>query len=351
MAQFHPLKVKSISRQTKKAVSVSFEVPTVLEPEFAFKAGQYITLKAVINKTEVRRDYSLSSSPKSGNLTVTIKEIEGGLFSTYVNQQLEVGAVLEVGVPNGRFVYELNTSGQKTVVAFAAGSGITPIMSIIRTVLENDSQGKFILVYGNKRPEETIFYDTILELQARYSERFKVQFVYSEVDKEGALFGRIDKGIINYIFKNISRLEASQLFYLCGPEGMIQTARAVLSENAVTEERIFFELFTASEAAPSTTSTPNDGASQITVLVDDEQTTFKMLQKQTILEAALANDIDAPYSCQGGVCSSCICRVTKGTASMRQNNILTDNEIAEGLVLSCQAEPTSSTIEVDFDDI
>jgi len=349
MAQFHTLKIQSIVRQTEKAVSITFDVPTNLSAEFNFKAGQYITLKAVINETEIRRDYSLSSSPKSGDLTVTIKEIEGGVFSTYANKSLNIGDSLEVGMPNGRFIYESQSEDIKSIVAFAAGSGITPIMSIARTVLETGNDN-VVLIYGNKSPEKTIFYKEILELQSAYLNRFKVQFVYSESNNDGALFGRIDVSNINYVIKNTVQLEPSQLFYLCGPEEMIKTTTAILSEKGIREERILFELFTVSNVVPENKSI-NKGESEITMLVDDEETTLMMPQNQTILEAALANDIDAPYSCQGGVCSSCICRVTEGYAKMRQNNILTDNEVAEGLVLSCQAEPASSLLKVDFDDI
>lgn len=349
MAQFHTLKIQSIVRQTEKAVSVTFDVPTSLETKFAFKAGQYITLKAMIEEAEIRRDYSLCSSPKSGDLTVTIKEIDGGLFSTYANKSLNIGDSLEVGIPNGRFIYEPQTANTNSIVAFAAGSGITPIMSIARTVLETGSDN-IVLIYGNKSPEKTIFYKEILKLQSTYLNRFRVQFVYSESNNEGSLFGRIDVGNINYVIKNTIQLEASHLFYLCGPEGMVKTTTAILSEKGIRDEQILFELFTASDVVPANKPV-NEGKSEITMLVDDEETTLMMPQNQTILEAALANDIDAPYSCQGGVCSSCICRVTEGSAKMRQNNILTDNEVAEGLVLSCQAEPTSSLLKVDFDDI
>ncbi len=348
MAQFHSLKIKSILRQTDKAVSITFEVPTALKADFAFTAGQYITLKTVIDAKEIRRDYSLSSGPQSESLTVTVKEIENGVFSSYANTQLKTGDTLEVGTPNGRFIYDPKTDASNTIVAFAAGSGITPIMSIARTVLETDSN--FVLIYGNKSPKETIFYDEILKLQTLHSNRFMVQFVYSETDEKDALFGRIDSGNVQYILKNNIAVNNSQKFYLCGPEGMINTVNGILTEKGVEASKVLFELFTASEVKSTSTST-NEGDSNITILVDEEETTLVMSQKQTILEAALANDLDVPYSCQGGVCSSCICRVTEGTATMRQNNILTDNEVAEGLVLSCQAEPTSTSIKVDFDDI
>jgi ring-1,2-phenylacetyl-CoA epoxidase subunit PaaE len=348
MAQFHSLKIKSILRQTDKAVSITFEVPTALKADFAFTAGQYITLKTVIDAKEIRRDYSLSSSPQSESLTVTVKEIENGVFSSYANTQLKTGDTLEVGTPNGRFIYDPKTDTSNTIVAFAAGSGITPIMSIARTVLETDSN--FVLIYGNKSPKETIFYDEILKLQTLHSNRFMVQFVYSETDEKDALFGRIDSGNVQYILKNNIAVNNSQKFYLCGPEGMINTVNGILTEKGVEASKVLFELFTASEVKTTSTST-NEGDSNITILVDEEETTLVMSQKQTILDAALANDLDVPYSCQGGVCSSCICRVTEGAATMRQNNILTDNEVAEGLVLSCQAEPTSTSIKVDFDDI
>lgn len=351
MAQFHSLKIKSVLRQTDKAVSITFEVPTDLKKEYAFTAGQYITLKTVIDTKEVRRDYSLSSSPQSESLTVTVKEIEGGVFSSYANTQLKTGDVLEVGTPKGRFVYEPKSDMANTIIAFAAGSGITPIMSIARTVLESKTDSTFVLIYGNKSPKETIFHDEILKLKSLYSDRFKLQFVYSETDEEGALFGRIDSGNVNYILKNNITVNDTQKFYLCGPEVMIHTAKTILTEKGVETSQILFELFTASAVEPTENTISKKGMSNITILVDEEETTLEMSQKQTILEAALANDLDVPYSCQGGVCSSCICRVTEGSATMRQNNILTDNEVAEGLILSCQAEPSSTSIKVDFDDI
>jgi ring-1,2-phenylacetyl-CoA epoxidase subunit PaaE len=350
MAQFHSLKLKSILRQTEKAVSLTFEVPPALKTDFAFSAGQYITLKTIIDSKEIRRDYSLSSSPHSELLTVTVKEIENGVFSSYANTQLKVGDVLEVGTPNGRFVYDPKTDAENTIVAFAAGSGITPIMSIARTVLETNTDSNFVLIYGNKSPKETIFYNEILTLQTLYNDRLKVQFVYSDADEKEALFGRIDRGNVQYILKNNTILNDSQKFYLCGPEGMINTVNTILKEKGVEQSKILFELFTAS-ATKSPITNANEGDSNVTIIVDEEETTLVMSQQQTILEACLANDLDVPYSCQGGVCSSCICRVTEGAASMRQNSILTDSEVAEGLVLSCQAEPTSASIKVDFDDV
>ena len=274
------------------------------------------------------------------------------MFSPFANQNLKAGDVLEVAPPNGRFTFIPNSDHQNTVVAFAAGSGITPIMSILKTVLESSTSQKFVLVYGNKTPQDTIFFQTLLELKAQYPNRLLLQYLYSQTQSDDSLFGRIDRGNTNYILKNLIDLETFSTYYLCGPEAMIQTVKEVLIEKGIDESKILFELFTsASTASNDEKIISNNGQVETTILVDDETEVFTMNPDHTILEAALKQNLDVPYSCQGGVCSSCICRITEGSAEMRQNSVLTDSEVAEGLVLSCQAVPTSSKIFVDFDDI
>ncbi|WP_412987515.1 2Fe-2S iron-sulfur cluster-binding protein [Pontimicrobium sp. IMCC45349] len=351
MAQFHKLIIKEIIRETEKAISIVFNVPNELKSIFTFKAGQYITLKTKIDGNDIRRDYSLCSSPKSGILKVTVKAVEGGLFSVFANTKLTTGDTLEVAPPNGRFIFEPDTNKTRNIAAFAAGSGITPIMSIAKTVLEEEPNSKFILVYGNKTPKDTIFFNEILELHHNYLDRFELHEVFSQSEKENALFGRIEKSTVNFILKNNYKHIDIDAFYLCGPEKMINNVTDVLVENGVSKDTIHYELFTTSTATNDTPIVSNNGETQVTVLVDDEEETFTMSQKKTILEAALAEDIDAPYSCQGGICSSCIARVTEGEVTMRQNNILTDNELAEGLILTCQAQPTTPTVVVDYDDV
>jgi ring-1,2-phenylacetyl-CoA epoxidase subunit PaaE len=351
MSQFHKLTIKNINKETDKCVTISFNIPSVLKDAFFFKAGQYITLKTEIDGKEIRRDYSLCSSPKSGQLKVAVKEVEGGTFSTYANTKLKENDVLDVAPPNGRFVFEPNTAKTRTIAAFASGSGITPIMSIAKTVLEEEPNSTFVLVYGNKTPKDTIFYNEIQALQNKYPNRFDVQFVFSQSEEDNALFGRIEKSTVNYIIKNKYKYSIIDAFYICGPEGMINCVSDVLIENGVDKSNIHFELFTISTVSKAIDESLTDGNTKITVIVDDEETTFTMSQKKTILEAALDNDIDAPYSCQGGICSSCIARLTEGKATMRQNNILTDGELAEGLILTCQAQPTTPTIVVDYDNV
>ena len=349
---FHKLTIQNINKETEAAVTISFEVPSNLKDTFSFKAGQYITLKTEINGNEVRRDYSLCSSPKSGILQVAVKAVEDGLFSKYANTTLKVGDTIEVAEPNGRFVFTPDASKTRTVAAFAAGSGITPIMSIAKTILEEEPNSHFILIYGNKTPKDTIFFKEILALHHEYTDRFSLQMVFSQSQEDDAMFGRIEKSTVNFLLKNTYKHKKIETFYLCGPEGMITTTTDVLKDFGVAEADIHFELFSAPVSTEAnTTAAVSDGSTAIKIIVDDEETEFVMSQKQTILEAAIAKHIDAPYSCQGGICSSCIARITEGSATMRQNNILTESELAEGLVLTCQAHPTTPKIVVDYDDV
>jgi ring-1,2-phenylacetyl-CoA epoxidase subunit PaaE len=352
MSSFHKLSVKDIKRETEKSVSISFNIPKNLKDTFSFKAGQYITFKAQIDGNEVRRDYSLCVAPKSGELKVAVKEVEDGTFSAYANNILKVGDTIEVAPPKGRFTFTPNDSKTKNIALFAAGSGVTPILSIIKCALEEEVYSKVILVYGNKTTKDTMFLNELLELQHQYKERFSIQFVFSQQDEDDSIFGRIEKSTVNYVVKNKHKHIEVDAFYLCGPEAMIHNVKDVLTGHGIDDNRIHFELFkTAKPDEIEETNISEIGKTKITVTVDDETTSFEMSQKQTILEAALDEDLDAPYSCQGGICSSCLARITEGEATMRQNNILTESEVAEGLILTCQAHPTSGTIVVDYDDV
>jgi len=351
MSSFHNLSVKNIKRETDKSISISFNLPENLKASFAFKAGQYITLKTVMDGHEVRRDYSLCVSPKSGELKVAVKEVNDGTFSAYANNTLKVGDTLEVAPPKGRFIFEPNDSKTKNIALFAAGSGITPILSIVKCALEEEVYSQVILVYGNKTTKDTMFLNELLELQHAYKDRFSIQFVFSQQDEDDSIFGRIEKSTVNYVMKNKHKHVEVDAFYLCGPEAMIHTVKDVLTEHDIDENRIHFELFKAAKPVDVKEDVAAAGSTQISITVDDETTTFEMSQKQTILEAALDEDLDAPYSCQGGICSSCLARVTEGEATMTQNNILTESEIAEGLILTCQAHPTTPSIVIDYDDV
>ncbi len=350
MSDFNTLTIKNIIRETQKSVSIEFTVPSELKSAYSFVPGQYITIKTKVDGKEVRRAYSICSTPKSNVLKVAVKEVENGLFSVFANTSLKTGEQLDIHTPEGNFILSPNSDASNTYAAFVAGSGITPVLSMVKTVLEEEPNSKFVLIYGNKTPEETIFYKELQELQIQYANRLFIEFVYSRNQIDGAIFGRIEKSTVNYILKNKFKDTNFSSFYLCGPEEMINTVTNVLTENGIHKDSIHFELFTSSATAIEI-DTNLEGKSNITVLVDDEEFSFVMDQKKTILDAALEEDIDAPYSCQGGVCSSCICKVTEGNAVMEKNSILTDGEIEQGLVLACQAHPTTSSIKIDFDDV
>ncbi len=351
MSNFHTLVIKNIERITSQAVTISFEVPPHLQETYTFKAGQYITLKMVLNGVELRRDYSLCSSPQSGELKVAVKKVQDGTFSVFANNELKAGDTMEVAAPRGHFVFQPNDFKTKHIAAFAAGSGITPILSIVKCALEEEIQSNVVLVYGNKTTDDTMFIAELLELQQQYSDRLSIQFVFSQAQEDDSIFGRIEKSTVNLILKNKHKDLTIDAFYLCGPEAMIHTVKDVLTEHEISNDRVFFELFKAAKPTERDTVTIPDGQTKVTIVLDDETTTFEMSQKQNILEAALDKNLDAPYSCQGGICSSCLARVTEGEVKMRKNSILTDGEVAEGLILTCQAHPITPNVSIDYDDI
>lgn len=347
MSALHSLAVEEIKHLTPSSVAISFKVPSALAADFAFKAGQYLSLEATINGAAVRRSYSLSSAPHENRLTVGIKKINQGVFSSYANDVLTEGDTLKVAPPEGRFVYVPKHEAQQLLL-IAAGSGITPVLSILKTSLEKSTSTKVQLIYGNKSPQETMYQEQLIELQEQYKDRLKINWVYSQSNESNALFGRIDEGIVKYGLKQCDTTPDHT--YLCGPEAMIKAAQETLISANVDQNSIHFELFTASEStAPSGENAK--GKITLSIKADEENYTLESTADKTILDAALQQKIDVPYSCQGGVCCSCIAKVTEGSAAMENNQILTDEEIEVGLVLTCQAFPTSSTIAVDYDDV
>lgn len=349
MAHFHSLVVKHIKPLTPSSVAITFEIPKDLLQTFDFIPGQYITIKKEIKGEELRRAYSISSSPKKDSITIGVKKVDKGGFSDYANTKLSAGDLLEVMPPEGRFVFSPN-SNPKNIIAFAAGSGITPIMSIAKSVLDSNPTNKFVLVYGNKSTDETMFYTDLAKLGLEYSNRFFVYFTNSQTREQDSLFGRIDVSTVNYALKNKHATIDFDGYYLCGPEEMINLVSNTLEENGVNKDKIHFELFTTTEILDELPEKA-DGKTDVTIVLDDEEFNFSMDKKTLVLDAVLKENIDAPYSCQGGVCSSCIARVTEGKVEMVKNQILTDGEIAEGLILTCQAHPTTPTVKVDYDDV
>lgn len=353
MASFNSVQIKNIVKETPQAVTLFFNIPDSLKPEYKFLAGQYLTIETPIGGENIRRDYSLCSTPFSGDIAVTVKRVENGKFSNYANSSLKTGDLINISYPKGKFVLDHYNQSAKTIFAFAAGSGITPIISIIKTALEKNLNTNCFLLYGNKSPETTIFHDELKKLEQLYSNRFKLHLVFSQTKISNSISGRIDSANAANFLKNISsEQKKSSVFYLCGPEQMILNVKETLLENGIDEENILFELFTASSSLKNQSKMVlQKGLSEATILFDDLSENITIKNDQTILDAALAKDIEVPYSCQGGVCSSCICKIKEGSAEMKQNSVLTDKEVKEGFVLSCMAVPTSAKLIVDFDDV
>lgn len=349
MNTFYPLSISKIKKETPNAVSITFEVPDNLKKIFKFKAGQYLNIKHTLNGKELRRSYSLCNATDSNLLEIGVKKVAGGTFSVFANDVLKVGDALEVMPPQGHFLLETNSENKNAYLAFAAGSGITPVMSMIKTVLSKEPHATFVLAYGNQSVSETMFYTELESLRKQYPNRLNIEYFFSRESVEGTFFGRIEKSMVNFLLNNKYKDIDFHSYYLCGPEEMIFEVKDTLVEKSIAEKDIHFELFTSTEEGTLTEA--HDGNTTITVTVDDETKTFSMSQEKSVLEASLAEDLDAPYSCQGGICSTCIARVKEGKVEMRKNQILTDSELAEGLILTCQSHPTTPTLVVDYDDV
>ncbi|WP_415372514.1 2Fe-2S iron-sulfur cluster-binding protein [Patiriisocius sp. Uisw_047] len=349
MSDFHTLIVSEVKKETPNAVLVSFVIPEHLKETFSFTAGQYITFRHTLDGNEIRRAYSICSVPGDGTIKVGIKKVDGGAFSVYANETLKKGDEIEVMKPEGKFICETNKDATNNYAAFAAGSGITPVLSIIKTVLKEELNSTFLLAFGNQSQKEAMFYEELMTLEQESDGRLQIEWVFSRERVYGAKQGRLNGDIVNYLLKNKFEQTSFSGFYLCGPELMINEVSATLKDHGINESLVHFELFTSSNEGELEEA--HDGNTEITILLDDEEKTFTMPQDKSILEAALAQDLDAPFSCQGGICSTCIARVKEGKAEMRKNQILTDGEIADGFILTCQAHPTTAKVVVDYDDV
>jgi ring-1,2-phenylacetyl-CoA epoxidase subunit PaaE len=345
LAHFHSIVIKEIQQETLNSVVLTFNIPQNLKAHFSFKAGQYLTLQAKVGEDLLKRSYSICSSPSSGLLQVGVKAISKGVFSNYLNDALREGDSIEISKPEGRFVFK-DSNNPSNFCGLASGSGITPIMSIIQEVLASNPKNTFVLAYGNKSKACTMFHEKIQQLKFDYKGRFFSYSIYSQENHSEAAYGRIDSSFIRFVLKQHSDFSFKKI-YLCGPEEMIKSSSQILEDDGYNKDNISFELF---YSKPSSELTESSGA-QAKIHYDDEVFEITVPESVTILDAALQKNLDVPYSCQGGVCSSCIAKITSGTANMIQNNLLTDSEVEEGLVLTCQAVPSSKNITVDYDNV
>jgi ring-1,2-phenylacetyl-CoA epoxidase subunit PaaE len=353
---FHPLRVKKIQKETADCVSVEFDVPELLSESFQFKQGQSLTMRTMISGEEVRRTYSICSSPLDKKLRVAIKKVQGGLFSTFANEQLKQSDVLDVMQPVGKFYVELNPANKKNYLGIAAGSGITPLLSIIKTTLQTEPNSCFTLVYGNKSRSSIIFFEELQGLKNKYLQRFNFINILSRERTDAAInYGRINTEKLNELSGIIDYSSFDESF-ICGPEEMIFLVKDYLEKKGVDKKKIHFELFTTpgqkKEGAGSQEPGVETGpASKITVKLDGRSFDFDLPFNSdvTILDAALKQGADLPFACKGGVCCTCKARLMEGEVSMDVHWGLEDEEVEQGYILACQSHPKTTKVVVDFD--
>lgn len=357
--KFYALKVKDVRAETADCVSVSLEVPAELGELFRFAPGQYLTFRKHMEGAEVRRSYSICSSPAEGELRVAIKKVENGKFSTYAHSSIKSGDVLDVMPPMGKFTPRPSDKKHREYLAFAAGSGITPIMSIMKTVLEQEPESSFTLVYGNRTRGSVIFREAIEALKNKYMQRLRIFYVLSREYMDVPLFnGRITAEKAREFCDKLIDLSTMDEAFICGPEEMILSVRQQLVDMGMPAASVHMELFTSPDqpkAAHQEWAANHSGSkgpvSQVSITLDG--TTFDMevpFNEESILDAALRHGADLPYACKGGVCCTCRARVMEGKVEMEVNYSLEPDEVEKGFVLTCQSHPRSERVVIDFDE-
>lgn len=356
MAEFHQVKIAQVHKETKDTVVVAFDIPEELQKAFHFIQGQYLTLRATINGEDVRRSYSLCSSPLDNEWKVGIKQIPGGVFSTYANNELKEGDTIELMEPAGGFYVDIDTKASKNYIAFAAGSGITPMMSIIKTHLLSEPNSTFKLFYLNRTVKSIIFKEEIERLKNQFFGRFQVFYFLTKEQRDiPFLNGRFDTEKLNVLTKTFIDVEDTSDCFICGPQEMIFLIRDHLVAKGLDENKVHYELFFSGDSekdkqhiaevldqkVEGTEVTIIDGGKEFHFVMDEDF--------DNILDGALAAGADLPFACKGGVCSTCKCKVVEGSVEMKINYALDENEVKQNLVLSCQAVPTTEKVVVDFD--
>ncbi len=357
MARFHTLKVKDIKRETSEAVSIAFEIPSMQQPEYQFKQGQYITLKLTIGNEEIRRSYSICSSPYGDKeLRVAVKEVKGGKASTYLNRELKIGSSIEVMTPMGNFHSTLSGGNKKNYVLFAGGSGITPMMSILKSVLYIEKGSKITLIYANKNEASTIFKNEIDEIKNSNS-AINVVYVF---DESSSTVPEIQQGIITKdkatALINHFNISNADEYFICGPGPMMENVKNALEDLKIAKEKIKIEYFNsvidAVNKAEKNENSKGNVNSKVTVIQYGIETNFNLeTTGLSVLDASIEAGVDAPFSCKGAVCCTCRAKLIEGEVKMDANFALTDAEVEEGFILTCQSHPITEKIVVDFDAI
>lgn len=357
--RFHSLKIKDVRAETPECVSIAFDIPPALQQDFTFTQGQNITIRSIIDGEEIRRSYSICSSPMDNELRVAVKKVQNGRFSTHANQQLKKGDTVEVLPPTGKFYTELNPSHKKNYTAFAAGSGITPLLSIIKTTLAAEPQSSFTLIYGNRNRNSIIFKEELEALKNRYMDRFRLYHILSRERTDTPVnYGRIDAEKCRQLNEKLIDLRTSDEFFICGPEEMIFSVKDFLEEQGVDKQHIHFELFTTpgqnkvntGDKEKGNTSAHQGKTSKVTIKSDGISFGFDLpYNGESILDAALQQGADLPYACKGGVCCTCRAKLLEGEVEMDTNYALEKDEVEAGFILTCQSHPRTEKVVVDYD--
>lgn len=351
--KFYPLKVADIRRETIDCVSVAIHIPAELEEQFRFSAGQYLTFRVNLQGQEIRRSYSICSGPLEQEWRVAIKKVPGGVFSTFANEQLKVGDTIEVMPPMGRFGQQIEGQDSQAYLAFAAGSGITPILSIVKTVLANQPQSHFILFYGNQNQHSILFRSELEALKNRHMGRLSIYHVLSREMVDTSLFhGRIDVEKCHAFLQKLIPVERIDQCFICGPEDMIHTVKQSLIEAAFDPQKIHFELFgvKTKPLKPTLVNEIKGPLSKVKIHLDGSIFEIPVAYDgESVLDVALRSGADLPFACKGGVCCTCRAKVLSGDVKMQVNYALEADEVAAGYVLTCQSHPRSAQVTLDFD--
>jgi ring-1,2-phenylacetyl-CoA epoxidase subunit PaaE len=354
--RFHRLAVSELRRETPDAVSLTFAIPNELEEDYRFSAGQYLTLRTTMDGEEVRRSYSICSGPDDGELRIAVKKVDGGAFSSWAADELKCGDVLDVMTPTGRFGVASEPTEARIHVGFAAGSGITPILSIVKGVLALEPNSRFFLFYGNRSTGGMLFRETLEELKDRFIERLSVFHVISGEEQDiPILHGRLDGEKVRVLLRSLVGTESIDHLFICGPSGMSEEIEATCRDIGIPSDRIHVERFVSEFGGkPRPKMVVPAGAppkALAALIIDGKRREVPVAEGEAILDAALRAGVDLPFACKGGMCSTCRARLVEGKAQMEVNYSLEPWELEKGFILTCQARPTSDRVVVDYDHV
>tara|TARA_X000000950_G_scaffold42027_3_gene46254 strand:+ start:15270 stop:16319 length:1050 start_codon:yes stop_codon:yes gene_type:complete len=347
MAKFYSIKISGIKKLTEEAVEISFDIPENLTQVFSYKSGQYITIESVIKNESIRRAYSICSSMHENKLSIGVKKVKNGKMSTWLNEIVKVGDIVDVMPPNGNF--QINSSIKNQSLGLCAGSGITPILSILKDTLHTKEDSTFTLMYGNRSPESEMFVEELVALKEKYSSRLQIIKFYSDLNIEEHFFGNIDENNLSEIFANKQELLNLDNFLICGPGNMIDNLNNFLIQKDITKDKIIFERFSSSDVDAEVSNVENLSCDYTFIIDDEEYEITEHNNKDSVLDIALKNDLDAPYSCKGAVCSTCKAKLISGEVEMSKNFSLSESEIKEGYILACVSHHKTKNVTIDFD--